>query len=214
MLGIFSLTTGQFPKFAARGGTSRENLALQNVQARLRMVLAYLFAQLMLWVRARPGGLLVLGSANVDEALRGYMTKYDCSSADINPIGGISKTDLKQFLILARKRFSLSALDSILSAPPTAELEPLVEGKLAQTDEQDMGMSYNELSQYGRLRKPGCCGPYSMFMNLVHTWGKERDLTPQEVANKVKLFFRYLAIDIQIYYITTDMHEYMVSLLL
>ena len=28
----------------------------------------------------------VLGSANVDEALRGYMTKYDCSSADINPI--------------------------------------------------------------------------------------------------------------------------------
>ena len=29
----------------------------------------------------------MLGSANVDESLRGYMTKYDCSSADINPIG-------------------------------------------------------------------------------------------------------------------------------
>ena len=29
-----------------------------------------------------------------------------------------------------------------------------------------------------------------MFMNLVHTWGKDRNLTPQEVANKVKLFFR------------------------
>ena len=25
------------------------------------------------------------------------MTKYDCSSADINPIGGISKTDLRNF---------------------------------------------------------------------------------------------------------------------
>jgi len=195
VLGIFSLTTGQFPKFTARGGSARENLALQNVQARLRMVLAYLFAQLMLWVRSRPGGLLVLGSANVDEALRGYMTKYDCSSADINPIGGISKTDLKQFLALARTRFSLSALDSILNAPPTAELEPLVEGKLAQTDEQDMGMSYNELAQYGRLRKPGCCGPYSMFTNLVHTWGKERDLSPHEVATKVKLFFRYYSIN-------------------
>ena len=60
--------------------------------SRIRMVTAYLFAQLMLWVRGRPGGLLVLGSSNVDEALRGYMTKYDCSSADINPIGGISKT--------------------------------------------------------------------------------------------------------------------------
>lgn len=73
-------------------------------QARLRMVISYLFAQLMLWVRGRPGGLLVLGSANVDEALRGYMTKYDCSSADVNPIGGISKTDLKGFLDYAKSR--------------------------------------------------------------------------------------------------------------
>lgn len=68
------------------------------------MVLSYLFAQLMLWVRGRPGGLLVLGSSNVDEALRGYMTKYDCSSADVNPIGGISKTDLKSFLQYAKNR--------------------------------------------------------------------------------------------------------------
>jgi hypothetical protein len=63
------------------------------------MVIAYLFAQLMLWVRGRPGGLLVLGSGNVDEALRGYLTKYDCSSADINPIGSIAKNDLKKFLL-------------------------------------------------------------------------------------------------------------------
>ena len=55
------------------------------------MVMAYLCAQLLPWVRGRKGFLLVLGSANVDEALRGYMTKYDCSSADINPIGGICK---------------------------------------------------------------------------------------------------------------------------
>jgi len=39
------------------------------------MVLAYLFAQLMQWVRGRSGSLLVLGSANVDESLRGYYTK-------------------------------------------------------------------------------------------------------------------------------------------
>ena len=31
------------------------------------MVLAYIFAQLVLWTKGRPGGLLVLGSANVDE---------------------------------------------------------------------------------------------------------------------------------------------------
>lgn len=50
-------------------------------------------------IRNTSGYLLVLGSANVDEALRGYYTKYDCSAADINPIGGICKEDLKKFLI-------------------------------------------------------------------------------------------------------------------
>lgn len=142
------------PHFKVHGGTATENLALQNIQARSRMVLSYFLAQvlgllllllllsldsiylasqapalpcrtadrpsswywllgtspysspctrspilqLLLWTQGRPGGLLVLGSANVDEALRGYFTKYDCSSADINPIGGISKSDLKGFL--------------------------------------------------------------------------------------------------------------------
>uniref|UniRef100_A0A4W3JCJ0 Glutamine-dependent NAD(+) synthetase n=1 Tax=Callorhinchus milii TaxID=7868 RepID=A0A4W3JCJ0_CALMI len=113
MIGIFSLVTGKSPQFTVHGGCTRENLALQNVQARIRMVLAYLFAQLRLWSCGRPGGLLVLGSANVDESLRGYMTKYDCSSADINPIGGISKMDLKnfiQYLMFDETRSSLELL--------------------------------------------------------------------------------------------------------
>lgn len=85
----------------------------------------------------------MLGSANVDEALRGYMTKYDCSSADINPIGecvffcllnicifccclilgGISKTDLRKFITYAKDKFNIPILGEIYSAPPTAELE-------------------------------------------------------------------------------------------
>ncbi len=55
------------------GGSAAENLALQNIQARLRMVLAFLLAQLMPWVRGWGGFLLVLGSANVDELLRGWV---------------------------------------------------------------------------------------------------------------------------------------------
>lgn len=157
------------------------------------MVLSYLFAQLMLWVRGRPGGLLVLGSANVDEALRGYMTKYDCSSADVNPIGGISKTDLKKFLLYAKDAFSVPIIGEIVSAPPTAELEPLNQGQLAQTDEQDMGMTYAELSQFGRLRKQNYCGPYSMFCKLVGIWKDSH--APPEVAQKVKHFFRCYAIN-------------------
>ncbi|XP_060014241.1 glutamine-dependent NAD(+) synthetase isoform X3 [Lagenorhynchus albirostris] len=187
VVGIFSLVTGKSPAFAAHGGSSRENLALQNVQARVRMVIAYLFAQLSLWSRGAPGRLLVLGSANVDESLLGYLTKYDCSSADINPIGGISKTDLRAFVQLCMERFQLPALQSILAAPATAELEPLTHGQVSQTDEEDMGVTYAELSVYGRLRKISKMGPYSMFCKLLYVW---KDVcTPRQVADKVKRFF-------------------------
>lgn len=188
VLEIFSSVTGLFPRFASKGGCARQNLALQNIQARLRMVLSYLFAQLMLWARKRPGGLLVLGSANVDEALRGYMTKYDCSSADINPIGGISKTDLRMFLNYVKDKLNMAIIGDIVTAAPTAELEPLKDGALAQTDEEDMGMTYAELSVFGKLRKQERCGPYSMFCKLVNTWSGV--YTPDEVAEKVKHFFR------------------------
>jgi NAD+ synthase (glutamine-hydrolysing) len=64
---LFAVVTGRRPQFRVQGGSNAENLALQNIQARLRMVLSYLFAQLLPWVRGKSGGLLVLGSANVDE---------------------------------------------------------------------------------------------------------------------------------------------------
>lgn len=135
----------------------------------------------------------MLGSANVDEGLRGYMTKYDCSSADINPIGGISKVDLRKFLQFAKDKFNLPILEEIIAAPPTAELEPLKDGQLVQTDEQDMGMTYSELSTFGTLRKLSACGPYSMFCKLVASWRNE--CAPKEVADKVKHFFRCYAIN-------------------
>ena len=53
-------------------------------------------------------------------------------------------------------------------------------------------MTYAELSQFGRLRKIGLCGPASMFARLVEEW---RHLTPKEVADKVKRFFFYYAIN-------------------
>ncbi|XP_066108397.1 glutamine-dependent NAD(+) synthetase isoform X2 [Saccopteryx bilineata] len=187
VMGIFSLVTGKRPVFTAHGGSSRENLALQNVQARLRMVIAYLFAQLSLWSRGARGGLLVLGSTNVDESLLGYLTKYDCSSADINPIGGISKTDLRAFIQFCIEHFQLPALQRIMAAPATAELEPLADGQVSQTDEEDMGMTYAELSVYGRLRKIAKAGPYSMFCKLLHMW--KAICTPRQVADKVKWFF-------------------------
>ncbi|KAI8909733.1 hypothetical protein EDD86DRAFT_206169 [Gorgonomyces haynaldii] len=168
-IGLLQLVTGKTPKFKVFGGTETENLALQNVQARSRMVVAYLFAQLLLWTRSREGSLLVLGSANVDETLRGYLTKYDCSSADLNPIGGISKVDLKEFILHFKNKPGFELLQSFVDAPPTAELEPLTETH-TQTDEADMGMTYQELSVFGTLRKVAKLGPFMMFQRLLNDW--------------------------------------------
>jgi NAD+ synthase (glutamine-hydrolysing) len=86
--------------------------------------------------------------------------------------------------------------NSFLNAVPTAELEPITE-TYVQSDEvgqhhngtrrllkfylkADMGMTYDELSVFGRLRKVEKCGPYSMFTKLVHQWGSL--LSPVQVC--------------------------------
>ncbi|KAK9820653.1 hypothetical protein WJX81_008191 [Elliptochloris bilobata] len=189
---LFATITGRTARFRADGGSAPENLALQNIQARLRMVLAFLLASLLPWVRGRAGFLLVLGTANVDECLRGYLTKYDCSSADLNPIGAISKLDLRRFLAWAAEHLALPELAAVNAAPPSAELEPLRPGVPAQVDEVDMGFTYAELSLFGRLRKVARCGPVSMFQQLLALW---RDRSPALVAERVKAFFHFYAVN-------------------
>lgn len=49
----------------------------------------------------------------------------------------------------------------------------------------DMGMTYDELSVFGRLRKVEKCGPYSMFTKLVHEWS--HSLSPTRVCNPMIL---------------------------
>lgn len=195
LITLFTSFSGKSPRYKSQGGTMTEDLALQNIQARLRMVVAYLFAQLFPWLRGSNGFLLVLGSANVDEALRGYMTKYDCSSADINPIGGMSKGDLKTMLAYIAENYNLPVLIDVANAAPTAELRPF-EAKESeestQTDEEDMGMTYKELGVFGHLRKILQCGPVKMFLKLTDMW---KHLKPVEIAEKVKRFFFYYSVN-------------------
>ncbi|BDD58745.1 glutamine-dependent NAD(+) synthetase [Monascus purpureus] len=194
VINMFSAVANFHPKFKVHGGSWAENIALQNLQARLRMVLAYLYASLLPTVRQRPGGgsLLVLGSSNVDECLRGYLTKYDCSSADLNPIGSISKVDLKKFIAWARDSFNLPILDGFLNATPTAELEPIT-ATYVQSDEADMGVTYKELSVFGYFRKVAKLGPWSMYEKLLHLWGNE--YSPREIYEKTRHFFHYYSIN-------------------
>jgi NAD+ synthase (glutamine-hydrolysing) len=195
ILTLFAAVTRVMPRYKTDRGSVVQNLAIQNIQARVRMVLSYLFAQLVPSIclgRTISGSLLVLSSANVDESLRGYFTKYDCSSADINPIGSISKKDLKRFILHAVEKWDMPLLMDFVTAPPTAELEPITEDYV-QSDEVDMGMSYDELSVFGRLRKVEKLGAYGMFAKLLYLWGDE--LSPHEIAEKVKRFFWFYSIN-------------------
>eukprot|EP01053_Blabericola_migrator_P005718 Blabericola_migrator_1__5717@NODE_28_length_19984_cov_212_654667_g25_i0_p2_GENE_NODE_28_length_19984_cov_212_654667_g25_i0NODE_28_length_19984_cov_212_654667_g25_i0_p2_ORF_typecomplete_len841_score123_10NAD_synthase/PF02540_17/6e53CN_hydrolase/PF00795_22/5_1e30CN_hydrolase/PF00795_22/1_7e03Asn_synthase/PF00733_21/0_11_NODE_28_length_19984_cov_212_654667_g25_i067919313 len=190
-----------------RGGSKAEDLACQNIQARTRTILSYLLAGLLPSKRAsdrlaKPpaqmdpqaaqhdmpdlteeqqrlvGPILVLGTGNIDEVIRGYFTKYDCSSGDLAPIGSISKLNLKLFLEWASVRFDAKSLTKVLEAVPTAELRPDQfdkDGKvLKQSDEDEMGLTYNELYFLGNLRKCERCGPVEMYERLVEMWKTQR----------------------------------------
>lgn len=153
----------------------------QNLQARLRMVFTYLFSN---------GNRLVLATGNVDEALVGYLTKYDCSAADLNPIGSLSKRDLRQFVQYVQQLLfatDLRPLQAILDAIPSAELS----GE-SQADEIEIGLTYEELGLFGSVRRGdlGCYGPYGMFCKL---WDQRVvlaiDSDATALASKVKRFF-------------------------
>nr|GEW07819.1 LRR receptor-like serine/threonine-protein kinase RPK2 [Tanacetum cinerariifolium] len=97
---------------------------------------------------------------------------YDCSSADINPVGSISKQDLRRFLKWAATHLGFSSLANIEAAPPTAELEP--------------NRSNYSQANYLTLH-------VSMFKNLCFGWGSK--LSPSEVADKLNHFFKYYSIN-------------------
>ena len=55
-----------------------------------------------------------------------------------------------------------------------------------------MGMSYDELDEFGKLRKIGRSGPLSMFERLLYNWPH---LPHREVADKVKRFFYFYSVN-------------------
>lgn len=182
------------PKFSIYGGNKAENLALHNIQARGRMVTAYYFAQTLPTIRQRQGsgGLLVLGSVNLEECHRGNVTKHDCSSADLSVTGGTSKLDIRRFIGWAQTAFSLPILGEFLDAPPTGELEPRRSSRV-ESDEKDMGMTYEEIFAMAKLRKVERMGPVAMFERLLVDWHDEKP--PHDIAVLVKRFHHFYAIN-------------------
>ncbi|KAL9131123.1 MAG: hypothetical protein Q9217_000885 [Psora testacea] len=83
-------------------------------------------------------------NADIDEIVAGFTRLFKC-------LWGfdLSKLDLRRFIKWATVNLDLSVLSNFLSATPVAELVPL---SAEMTDEEDMGLTYDELSIFGRLR--------------------------------------------------------------
>ena len=103
-------------------------LAEANLKVRLRMLTLYYFANQLKY--------MVVGSSNQSELAVGYFTKYGDGGADILPLGNLVKRQVNE---LAR---FLGIPQEIIDKPPSAGLWP------GQTDEGEMGFSYEELDRF------------------------------------------------------------------
>ncbi len=104
-----------------------DRVAVGNLKPRLRMATLYYFANSRHY--------LVMGTGNKSEIMVGYTTKYGDSGVDILPLGDMLKTQVQK---LARE---LGIPEEVIVKPPSAGLW---EG---QTDEGEMGISYEELDE-------------------------------------------------------------------
>jgi NAD+ synthase len=79
--------------------------------------------------RSWPDG-LVLGTSNKTELLLGYGTRYGDMACDLNPVGDLYKSQLRELAVL------LGVPPVVVSKPPTADLW------VGQTDESELGFTY------------------------------------------------------------------------
>lgn len=162
---------------------TQQNLAVQNLQCRSRMVFSYLCAQMNL-ARKRPhdewpGSLLVIGASNLDACLAGHYTKFGESSADVNPIGSLSKVQMIRFLKWAAQR-NMPTLARIALCAPSSELQPL----FTNTLDANSPAPINGFS-------PASCSPNrSMTDSTMIKEEFQRDSTPPlAVADDVARFY-------------------------
>jgi NAD+ synthase (glutamine-hydrolysing) len=121
----------------------RDDVALQNIQARVRSP--------GIWLLANATGSILLSTSNRSEAAVGYATMDGDTSGGVSPIAGIDKAFLRRWLRWLQAggpdgTRAVPALERVTVQAPTAELRPAASG---QTDEGDL-MPYELLDAIER----------------------------------------------------------------
>jgi len=102
-----------------------DRVAFGNVKSRLRMLIAYHYAN----TQRR----MVIGTSNKTELLTGFFTKYGDGGVDLNPLADLYKTQLRQ---LAKH---LEIPENIIEKTPSPGFWP------GQTDEGELGTDYETI---------------------------------------------------------------------
>lgn len=123
---VFDTLLEALPSDTAEPSVSQ--LTKANLKARLRMLTLYYFANQLKY--------MVAGAGNRDELTVGYFTKYGDGGVDILPLGNLVKGQVRELATF------LGIPQPIIDKPPSAGLWQ------GQTDEGELGFSYDELDHY------------------------------------------------------------------
>lgn len=104
-----------------------DDVSLGNLKARIRMSILYYYANLKNYI--------VIGTGNKSEMLIGYFTKFGDGACDMEPIGNLYKCQVKELSQY------LKIPNEIINKPPRGGLWN------KQTDEEEIGMSYEVLDR-------------------------------------------------------------------
>jgi NAD+ synthase len=125
---IVTAFKAQFVPLSAKTPEDRGRVARANLLPRVRMTILYYHANLLDY--------LVVGTGNRSELEVGYFTKYGDGGADILPLGSLVKSQVRELAS------TLGIPPRIINKPPSAGLW---EG---QTDEQELGLTYEQLDSH------------------------------------------------------------------
>ena len=159
-----------------------DDLALQNIQARVRAP--------SIWMLANLRGAVLITTSNRSEAAVGYATMDGDTAGGLAPLGGIDKTYLRQWLAWMETKGPvghdpLPVLRLINAQQPTAELRPAKDGT-AQTDEADL-MPYDFLEAVEDSAIRDKHTPVEVLQELTPRY---LDQSPLQLATWIERFFR------------------------
>lgn len=131
VINIKGATTSIEAAYLAATGLEISDFNKGNVKARMRMISQYAVAG--------DRGLLVVGTDHAAENVTGFFTKHGDGAADVIPLSGLNKRQVRQLTEY------LGAPENLWSKVPTADL---LDADPQRSDESELGLAYDEIDDY------------------------------------------------------------------